>query len=213
MTYVAKPKLHHPALPKNELGYTHRDYEGAVSTLCAGCGHDSISAPIIEACFELDRAAPGGQAFGHRLLVEDADLFPRQFTRLQFSARPHAVGADRRQSRQPRPDLSRRIRRRRLRLDRLRPVRPRHPPRRQHGLHRREQRRVWPDQRPVFRHRRPGLEIQARRHQHRQLRSTWSASRFRSARLRRALVLRRQEAAHAADQGGAWSTTARPSST
>jgi 2-oxoglutarate ferredoxin oxidoreductase subunit beta len=53
MTYLAKPKFHHPALPKNELGYTHRDYEGSVSTLCAGCGHDSISAAIIEACFEL----------------------------------------------------------------------------------------------------------------------------------------------------------------
>jgi len=53
MTYLAKPKFHHPALPKNALGYTHRDYEGTVSTLCAGCGHDSITAAIIEACFEL----------------------------------------------------------------------------------------------------------------------------------------------------------------
>jgi 2-oxoglutarate/2-oxoacid ferredoxin oxidoreductase subunit beta len=54
MTYLAKPKLHHPTLPKNVLGFTRRDYEGAVSTLCAGCGHDSISAAIIEACFELN---------------------------------------------------------------------------------------------------------------------------------------------------------------
>src|SRR5918993_1878959 len=54
MTYLAKPKFHHPALPKNALGFTHRDYEGSVSTLCAGCGHDSISAAIIEACFQLD---------------------------------------------------------------------------------------------------------------------------------------------------------------
>jgi 2-oxoglutarate ferredoxin oxidoreductase subunit beta len=53
MTYIVKPKFHHPSLPKNSLGYTHRDYEGSVSTLCAGCGHDSISAAIIEACFEL----------------------------------------------------------------------------------------------------------------------------------------------------------------
>jgi 2-oxoglutarate/2-oxoacid ferredoxin oxidoreductase subunit beta len=53
MTYLAKPKLHHPKLPENALGYTRRDYEGAVSTLCAGCGHDSISAAIIQACFEL----------------------------------------------------------------------------------------------------------------------------------------------------------------
>src|SRR6201997_4647582 len=53
MTYIVKPKLHHPKLPTNELGYTHRDYEGAISTLCAGCGHDSISAAIIQACWEL----------------------------------------------------------------------------------------------------------------------------------------------------------------
>src|SRR5499425_3183394 len=56
MTYLAKPKFHHPALPKNRLGYTHRDYEGRISTLCAGCGHDSITASVIEACFELSIA-------------------------------------------------------------------------------------------------------------------------------------------------------------
>jgi len=54
MTFVAKPKLHHPTLPQNALCYTRRDYEGKISTLCAGCGHDSISAAIIQACWELD---------------------------------------------------------------------------------------------------------------------------------------------------------------
>jgi 2-oxoglutarate/2-oxoacid ferredoxin oxidoreductase subunit beta len=54
MTYIAKPKFHHRRLPANALGHTRRDYEGSVSTLCAGCGHDSISAAIIQACFELD---------------------------------------------------------------------------------------------------------------------------------------------------------------
>jgi 2-oxoglutarate ferredoxin oxidoreductase subunit beta len=53
MTYLAKPKFHHPDLPKNALGYTHRDYEGKISTLCAGCGHDSITASVVEACYEL----------------------------------------------------------------------------------------------------------------------------------------------------------------
>jgi len=53
MTYITKPKFHHPSLPKNALGYTHRDYEGRVSTLCAGCGHDSITGAIVTACFEL----------------------------------------------------------------------------------------------------------------------------------------------------------------
>ena len=54
MTYLTKPQLHHPALKPNGLGYTRRDYEGSVSTLCAGCGHDSITAAIIQAAYELD---------------------------------------------------------------------------------------------------------------------------------------------------------------
>jgi 2-oxoglutarate ferredoxin oxidoreductase subunit beta len=54
MTYVAKPRLHHPTLAKNKVGHTRRDYEGNVSTLCAGCGHDSISAALIQAFWELD---------------------------------------------------------------------------------------------------------------------------------------------------------------
>jgi 2-oxoglutarate ferredoxin oxidoreductase subunit beta len=53
MSFLPKPKLHHPKLPTNALGYTRRDYEGSISTLCAGCGHDSISAAIIQACWEL----------------------------------------------------------------------------------------------------------------------------------------------------------------
>jgi 2-oxoglutarate ferredoxin oxidoreductase subunit beta len=53
MTYIAKPKISHPKLPRNDLGLTARDYEGAVSTLCAGCGHDSITAAIVQAVFEL----------------------------------------------------------------------------------------------------------------------------------------------------------------
>lgn len=52
MTYL-KPLFRHPRLPKNKLGYTLKEYEGSISTLCAGCGHDSISATIVQACFEL----------------------------------------------------------------------------------------------------------------------------------------------------------------
>ncbi|MEL7528114.1 MAG: 2-oxoacid:ferredoxin oxidoreductase subunit beta [Pseudomonadota bacterium] len=50
MSYY-KPKFQHPKLPKNALGYTVADYDGSISTLCAGCGHDSISAAIRNACF------------------------------------------------------------------------------------------------------------------------------------------------------------------
>ena len=47
------PAFRHPSLPVNELGYTRADYEGSISTLCAGCGHDSISGSIVRACHEL----------------------------------------------------------------------------------------------------------------------------------------------------------------
>jgi 2-oxoglutarate ferredoxin oxidoreductase subunit beta len=51
MSFMAKPKVIHPQMPKNALGLTRRDYEGANSTLCAGCGHDSITAALVEACW------------------------------------------------------------------------------------------------------------------------------------------------------------------
>lgn len=47
------PKFRHPDLPVNDLGYTKAAYEGSISTLCAGCGHDSISGSIVLACHEL----------------------------------------------------------------------------------------------------------------------------------------------------------------
>ena len=53
MTYIAKPKVHHPSLKPNAIGLTRRDYEGAITTLCAGCGHDSITAAIIQSFWEL----------------------------------------------------------------------------------------------------------------------------------------------------------------
>ena len=53
MSYI-RPKFRHPELPKNKLGYTVNYYEGALSTLCAGCGHDSISAAIIQGCYEMN---------------------------------------------------------------------------------------------------------------------------------------------------------------
>ena len=54
MSYIAKPKVAHPKAPRNALGLSTRDYEGTVSTLCAGCGHDSITRSLIQAVFELD---------------------------------------------------------------------------------------------------------------------------------------------------------------
>src|SRR5262244_490525 len=53
MPSIAKPVAIHPSLHRNELGLTIRDYEGSMSTLCAGCGHDSITAALIRAIWEL----------------------------------------------------------------------------------------------------------------------------------------------------------------
>lgn len=38
----------------NSLGLTQADYKGSPSTLCAGCGHDSISSQIISVAYELN---------------------------------------------------------------------------------------------------------------------------------------------------------------
>jgi len=53
MSYINKPKVAHPSLPVNSQGMTRRQYEGSMSTLCAGCGHDSITAAVTEACWGL----------------------------------------------------------------------------------------------------------------------------------------------------------------
>jgi 2-oxoglutarate ferredoxin oxidoreductase subunit beta len=54
MTSIQKPPVRHPSLQQNTLGLTKRDYEGAMSTLCAGCGHDSVTAALVQAFWELD---------------------------------------------------------------------------------------------------------------------------------------------------------------
>src|SRR6187401_226249 len=56
MTFIPKPTVHHPALQKNALGLTRRDYEGSMTTLCAGCGHDSVTAAVVQAFWDLSIA-------------------------------------------------------------------------------------------------------------------------------------------------------------
>ncbi len=53
MPSIVKPIAQHPSVQRNELGLTVRDYEGSMSTLCAGCGHDSITAAIVRALWEI----------------------------------------------------------------------------------------------------------------------------------------------------------------
>ncbi len=54
MSFMRKPAMMHSKAPRNALGLSLRDYEGGMSTLCAGCGHDSITAALIQAYFESD---------------------------------------------------------------------------------------------------------------------------------------------------------------
>ena len=54
MTSIAKPPVKHPSSRKNGIGLTLRDYEGVMSTLCAGCGHDSVTASIVQSAWEMD---------------------------------------------------------------------------------------------------------------------------------------------------------------
>ena len=60
MASITKPRIVTRKLERNALGLTRLDYEGGMSTLCAGCGHDSITAAIVQTFYDL--ALPPHQA-------------------------------------------------------------------------------------------------------------------------------------------------------
>ena len=143
VSYIKKPVARHPSLQPNKLGLTVRDYEGcdvdALRRLRPRLDHRRDRARVLRA---RHAAAHGGEALGHRLLVEDADVLRLRRARLQLGARAHAGDRDRRRRGQPRPHVHRRERRRRLAVDRPRADVPRDPPQREHALRDREQRRA-----------------------------------------------------------------------
>lgn len=47
------PEITPPVVPVNRIGRPKSEYTGAASTLCKGCGHDSITQHMITAAFEL----------------------------------------------------------------------------------------------------------------------------------------------------------------
>ncbi len=53
MPSIVKPLIPLTGVAENKLGLTLRDYEGSMSTLCAGCGHDSVTAAVVRALWEL----------------------------------------------------------------------------------------------------------------------------------------------------------------
>ena len=202
MTYIAKPKVYHPSLQKNEIGLTRRDYEGAITTLCAGLrsrfDHRRGDPGVLGV---VDCAASRGQALGDRLLVEDARVFPARGARLQQRARPHAGGGHRCQRRQRRSALHRRLGRRRFAVDRPRPDVPRDSPQRQPALHPREQRRLRAHQGTVLGVGRQGLARQEGRGEHDGSHRRRAAGADARRDVRRAQLLRRQGAAGADHQG------------
>ena len=124
-----------------------------MSTLCAGCGHDSITGVDHRGAVASSASGPQQrrQAVRHRLLVEDDRRTSCErrtaSTACTAACRRWPTGANAANSE---PALHRRVGRRRFALDRLRPVRARDPPQRQHALHLREQRRLRSDQGAVL---------------------------------------------------------------
>ncbi len=53
MVSFVKPKISRPNEAVNAAGLVRSDYDGVMSTLCAGCGHDSVTAAMARAFFEL----------------------------------------------------------------------------------------------------------------------------------------------------------------
>ncbi len=53
MTSFVKPRIARKNAPVNALGLQRQDYDGSMSTLCAGCGHDSVTAAMATAFYEL----------------------------------------------------------------------------------------------------------------------------------------------------------------
>ena len=143
------------AVPKeNRLGLKALDYQGGKSTLCAGCGHDAVSNQIVRAFYEMNVKPEKVAKF--------SGIGCSSKTPAYFLGRAHGFNSV--HGRMPavatgamlanhQLDQHRRLRRRRHRLDRTRPVHAPGPPQHPDDLHHREQRRVRPDQGPVLRDR------------------------------------------------------------
>ena len=97
MTFIAKPRLHHPTLTKNKVGYTRarlRRQDPRCVPAAATTRHRPPSSRFAGSWTSSRTAWPSCR---HRLQQQDARLLPRRQPRLQHRARPHAQRADRRQ--------------------------------------------------------------------------------------------------------------------
>jgi 2-oxoglutarate ferredoxin oxidoreductase subunit beta len=53
---MTAPTRTNGSIPLNVIGLTKKDYDGNATTLCQGCGHNSITSQIIQVCYELSIA-------------------------------------------------------------------------------------------------------------------------------------------------------------
>src|SRR5277367_2264419 len=166
MPSIAKPIASHPSLHRNELGLTIRDYEGSMSTLCAGCGHDSVTAAIVRAFWELSTpphmigkmSGIGCSSKTPTYFVSGAHGFNSAHGRMAAIA----TGANAANRGLTYIGISGDG----LAFDWAGPSVPRHTAQREDGLRDREQRRVWSDQGTILGIGRRGIEEQARRSEH-----------------------------------------------
>ena len=166
MPSITKPVAIHPSFKRNDLNLTIRDYEGAMSTLCAGCGHDSVTAALVRTFWELSTPPHMiAKLSGIGCSSKTPTYFCKRRSRFQLRARPDAFYRHGGQRSQPRPYLYRHLRRWRLSLHRPGPVVSCHPPQSASCLRYRKQRRLRTDQGTVFRLLRRWVKEQERRGQ------------------------------------------------
>jgi hypothetical protein len=79
----------------NRIGLTSQDYRGGETTLCQGCGHNSITSQIIAAAFELSLAPHQViKMSGIGCSSKNTGILHEPFIRLQHAAWAHAFGDD-----------------------------------------------------------------------------------------------------------------------
>ena len=82
-----------PQAPVNLIGLTRNDYKGLPSTLCKGCGHDSISAHIISVAYDLSiNPTQLIKLSGIGCSSKTPAYFLQPVARLQRPAWAHALG-------------------------------------------------------------------------------------------------------------------------
>ena len=154
-----------------------------MSTLCAGCGHDSVTAALVQALWELEvpphRAA---KMSGIGCSSKTTAYFLKQshgFNSVHGRMPALATGAN---AANRELVVHRHLRRRRFAVDRTRAALPRHPPQREHAVRAREQRRVRAHQGTVLGVVRRRVEVEEAASRTCSRRSIRCCSRSRSAR-------------------------------